>query len=443
MQDSLVAVWGLGRFGGGRAAARFCARRGASLRIIDQRPVEELRKAIAEDPELTGAVIDFAPESHKALEGIELLVVNPAIKPTHPLLQRASARGIPQSQEIDLFLGAFDGRVCAITGSNGKSSTTAMLGHTLGELLGHQRVLIGGNLGNSLLDDEERWNDASWAVLEISSFQAERLATRNCLDALLLTPITSDHLDWHGQIEKYQAAKMRLLDALVPSGTCIAHNKCGVARAAARRDPRVELLASDARPAPGALPIAGAFQLDNAALVAAFVRGVLGIREREILDALASFDGLPHRLRRVGCAHGVTFWDNGISTSAESTLSAIEALRERGPVRWIAGGRAKSPELDAHLACARLVASSHFFGEVGPRLHARLVDSDDPERVTLHKRQVEALDVAWRACREGDQLLVSPAFASFDQYPNFAARAREAVDWWSRGPAESAQGAGR
>lgn len=431
-------LWGLGRFGGGLGAARELLRRGYALRIVDRADRQELAATLVHLEREAGTV-QVLPEDASALDDAELLCVNPGVRPEHPLLAEARSRAVELTTEIDLFLEAYPGRVLAVTGSNGKSSTSAMLARALEGATGHQ-ALLGGNIGGSLFEARSRWHKKQFCVLEISSFQASRLdLSKRPFAGLILTNLAEDHLDWHGSVENYHAAKMRLLDGL-EEGAPAFTAQSGLQAVDAR------LHEVDAELAPTTrgnelwvgdthvlartwLRTSGDFQFENARLALALVHA-LGLDTASAGKGLRGFRGLPHRLARVGSRGGVTFFDNAVSTGAESTRSALESLRgQSSRVAWVTGGRNKGSDLSAHVALAQLATSVHTFGEVAEEFSAS-IRATASATVSSHASMRQALEAALSACKAGDILLLSPGFASFDQYPNFKARARDALAWW-------------
>lgn len=441
-----AVVWGLGRFGGGIGAALHLHRAGYGVRIVDREPAEALEKSLAALHH-AGLETELRREEEGAFTGAGLVVVNPGVPPDHPLLAGLVRRGVHLTQELDLFLAAYPGRTIGVTGTNGKSTTSAML-HAALRASGHE-VLLGGNIGRSLLVDADRWDARQWAVLEVSSFQAARLQTHPPrLGHLLITPITRDHLAWHGGLASYRRAKLRLKDAVLDRGWIVGLDSCPIFRHALDRPAGSRYVGRLGRE-PG-LPrrIAGAvelggrrlfgltdlrmpgdFNLDNAllALAGATVCGADPVRAAE---GIVAFPGLPHRLQPLGQRGGVRFVDNGASTIAETSLHALQTMGTHGPVRWVCGGRAKDPDLEPILRrLAGLAESVHAFGEVAPRLACSLAAAGHG-RISRHASLLGALDRAWDSARPGDVVLLSPAFTSHDQYANFAARSAEAQGWW-------------
>jgi len=434
-------VLGLGRFGGGAAAARHLWRHGHRVRIADQAGPDSLADAVRALAD-TDVEWCLGRQDEALLDGVERVVVNPAIPPAHPLLQAARARGLVCTQEVELFLAAYPGRVVVVTGTNGKSSTTTLCAAVLRR--SGPATLCGGNIGHSLLDDEDRWRADQVAVLEVSSFQLERLDPERCaVEGAVITRVTEDHVDRHGTVAAYHRAKataarlarrfvVHAADDPVASGfTTPAPTRrtfaLGAADAAATLDRGWLRLGRERLAHRDALLLTGDFQVENA-LAAALVGERFAVPAHAIGVALATARPLRWRLACVGRRAGCEWWDNAVSTVPESTLSALRALG-RG-VRWVGGGRSKAGHgvlPDVARALAPLLASAHLFGDVAVPLGSALSALGVP--TTVHERVPAALDAAQAAARAGDRLLFSPGFASFDQYPNFRARAEEFERW--------------
>lgn len=446
-KKTTALVLGLGRFGGGVAAARFLARRGYTVRIADRSSGPDLDHSRAQLADLPGIDFQLGREDEALLEGVDLLVVNPGIPDQHPLLAAATRRGVARTQEVNLFLEHYPGRVVAVTGTNGKSSTSTMLHAALSR--GGVDALLGGNIGHSLLEDEGRWKQDQVAVLEISSFQLDRVdPARHRVHGAVLTRILKDHVDRHGSLDAYHAAKSvlpRMADVFcvhaaddpVASRFPTDARRLVYADASPRRDGAgiddgwLCVQIGDDAPErvvhTDAMRMIGDFQRENA-LAAALAARLCGAATQGIGLALANTAPLPFRLQLLCTIDGVRVYDNAVSTEVESTRSALRNLK--GTIHWVAGGKSKDGDYRTVAeATAPFVASAHVFGAAAEPLAAALGATKSAPRTTSHVRVQGALDAALRACRPGDALLFSPAFASFDQYPNFRARALEFHAW--------------
>jgi UDP-N-acetylmuramoylalanine--D-glutamate ligase len=199
-------VLGLGRFGGGREAALYLQRRGWRIRVADDAPPEKLAREVTALQEAVDVEWRLGAGRDDVLDDVQLVVVNPGVRPDHPTVAAAQQRGLRLTQECNLVLEAFPGRVVLITGTNGKSTTSTLIARAL--RASGIDALLGGNIGHSLLSDEARWHAAAVAVLEISSFQLERVdPRRHAVAGAVLARVTVDHLDRHGTLAAYHRAK--------------------------------------------------------------------------------------------------------------------------------------------------------------------------------------------------------------------------------------------
>ncbi len=434
-------VLGLGRFGGGREAVRWLHGQGFQVRIGDRSQGPDLDESRAVLQDLSDLDWQLGREDEGLLDAIDLLVVNPAIADGHPLLAAAAARGIARTQEVNLFLESYPGTVVAVTGTNGKSTTSTLLHRAL--VRAGRPALLGGNIGRSLLAESGAWRRDQVAVLEISSFQLDRIdVARHRVHGAVLTRLGKDHIDRHGSLQAYHAAKARLpaiaTDFLIHAADdAVAAAMPSQARRrftfAPEAPPRADRAGGRdgwlCLPSPGgeatpwlhrhALQLLGDFQGENV-LAAGTAAWLLGAAAGPVALAMATARPLPFRLQLLTVRDGVRVYDNGVSTEIESTRSALRAIQ--GPVHWIGGGKSKDGDYQAVADGVRpYVSSAHLFGSAAGPLSACLAGVP----VTVHERLPAALAGALRTARPGDAVLFSPAFASFDQYPNFRARALE------------------
>ena len=439
-------ILGLGRFGGGREATRFLLRRGFRVRVADRASASDLGREVRALAGERNIEWRLGCEELSLLDGVDLVVANPALPTGHALLVAAAERGLPCTQEVNLFLEHFPGRVVLVTGTNGKSTTATLLATAL--RAGNFPTLLGGNLGNSLLADESQWHERAIAVLEISSFQLERLdPERHRVTGTVFTRVTSDHLDRHGSLAAYHKAKS--VAAAAARDFVVRHTEDEVALGFAT--PAIRRITYAQKPPargqvgyendwvisaldePGrvlhrsALQLPGTFQIDN--VMAAFAAAsLLGADRQRAAAALAEQRPLPYRLQRLLVRDGIELYDNSVSTELQSTISALETLSP--PVHWVGGGKSKDGDFAGVAdAISPLVASAHVFGAAAGPLCQLLRGGC---LTTSHSRLEDALYAAWEHARAGHRILFSPAFASFDQFPNFRARA-EAFHAWAAG----------
>ena len=357
------------------------------------------------------------------LTGAAGLVVSPGVPlNTHPLVARAREANVPVIGDIELFAEARaelpPHRAVGITGTNGKSTTTALVRH-LCETAGRPN-LMGGNIGLPILGQEPLAGGGVY-VLELSSYQIDLTLSLDC-DVAVLLNITPDHLDRYDGFEAYAASKARLFamqsaahDAVVGIGDA---PSAAIARSLSAKGEHLTKIAPGICMDQSRWPsLQGPHNAQNALAAIAVARS-LGIGEAEIDRGLESFTGLPHRMERVAERNGVAFIDDSKATNPESAAPALGAFPR---IHWIVGGRAKGDDLDACAPWFGHVVRAYTIGEAGPRF-AEVLQGKVPVEVA------ETLDVAVaRAAANahaGDVVLLSPACASFDQFRDYEDRGR-------------------
>ncbi|HEX7034767.1 MAG TPA: UDP-N-acetylmuramoyl-L-alanine--D-glutamate ligase [Pseudomonadales bacterium] len=367
--------------------------------------------------------------------GVDRVVVSPGVGLDHPLAQRARAAGARIDSDIDLFCQAARAPIYAITGTNGKSTVTALTGHVLARL--GRSPGVGGNLGEPALDLLA--DDRDCYVLELSSFQLERMA-EHAFEAAVILNVTDDHLDRHGTLESYAAAKQRIFartrravanrdDPVTwPAAPVPELVTFGAGRPEAGhwglgdQDGAPHLFHGEVPVMPAAdLPIGGRHNALNVLAVFALVSGP-GVGDRELAEAVQGFAGLPHRCRVVAQKHGVTYIDDSKATNVGATLAALDGLAGSGERRLvlIAGGDGKGADFSVLAAPVRRhVKAVVLLGRDAPLLARALEGAAPIERVS---DMPEAVQAAARAAVPGDVVLLSPACASLDMFRNYAAR---------------------
>ena len=450
VQGRKVAVLGLGR--SGLATARALLAGGAEALLWDDSP-EARGKAEAEG----FATVDLTRQG--ALDGVAFLVVSPGIPHLYPaphkVIARAMEAGVPVDNDIGLFFRSFatkawDGfdqapRVVAVTGSNGKSTTTALIRHILDEA--GRPVQMAGNIGRGVLDIDPA-RDGEVVVLELSSYQTE-LARALTPDVAVFTNLSPDHLDRHGGMGGYFAAKRRLFSEGGPDRAVI-----GVDEVEGRfladqmgegaADDRVirvssgsklegfgwavfarkgflaewrkgrQVAAIDLRDIKG-LP--GAHNHQNACAAYAACRS-LGLGPKEIEGGLRSFAGLPHRSQLVGERGGVRYVNDSKATNVDSAAKALQAFDK---IRWIAGGMGKEGGIAALQPLLGSVVKAYLIGHSARDFALQIGDLPHEICETMARAVARAAEEAG----PGEVVLLAPAAASFDQYPNFEKRGED------------------
>ncbi|MDX6426366.1 MAG: UDP-N-acetylmuramoylalanine--D-glutamate ligase [Gaiellaceae bacterium] len=329
------------------------------------------------------------------LDGMEVVVKSPGVPGEAPLVAAARERGIPVWSEIELGYRLLpNAKFIGVTGTNGKTTTTELLGAIL--RAAGRNVAVAGNVGRPLTSVRS----ADWVVCELSSFQLEDVHELSCEVAVLLN-LEPDHVDRHGSFAAYRDAKLRIFERsrvqVVPRGLGL---------------PGIEFAADDDLPAEPL--IRGAHNRENAAAATAAARAA-GVADEHIAAALLTFPGVPHRLELVGERDGVRYVNDSKATNVSAALRALAAYAD-DPVHLILGGSPKGENF-APLAAAigANVKSVHLIGEEAERLSDVI---DGYRDGTLEAAVAHAAQLA----QPGDVVLLSPACASYDQFTNFEER---------------------
>jgi len=460
MTDSLarkrVTVMGLGRFGGGVGVSRWLVRQGAKVLVTDLDAPVRLGESIeALRPEIDSGAVTLRLGAHVETDftpaEADLVVANPAVpKPwANPFLAAAARSGVPITTEIRLLCERLPDRkrTIGVTGSVGKSTTTAMIAHGLAAALRSSRsparVHLGGNIGGSLLSELDSIAPDDFVVLELSSAMLHWLgagvgypsAAGWAPHIAALTNLAPNHMDWHGDMAHYHASKAGIYERQSSSDHDLAlctewpgfSGSDGRRAAGADRfileDPAQLARLRDVLP-PLAIP--GAHNRVNAMLAARTIGAALGVDPSTIAHHLASFPGLPHRLQLVGERAGVRFFNDSKSTTPESAIIAVRAF-DASPsaahLHLIAGGYDKKIDLAPIGALAPSLAGLYTIGATGPAIAAHAREAGAPSsKVHECVSLTRAVEAAVAHARPGDVLLLSPGCASWDQFTNYEER---------------------
>lgn len=449
-----VAVYGLGRTG--LAAARALKAGKAKVHAWDDNEASRAR-AEAEG-------IPVSDLNKRDWQNFAALVLSPGIPLTHPqphrLVRLAQMTNVPVVGDMELFARAVQSlpergrpKVIGITGTNGKSTTTALIGHILKEC--GLDVHVGGNIGTGVLDLPALHANAYY-VLELSSYQLDLVKSLRC-DVSVLLNMSPDHLDRHGDMSGYVAAKKRIFNNQTRGDTAVVavddkYTQCIAMELAGRGDVRLARVSSEFALGRGVSAIDGKLfdslasnavrvgdlgesatlpgrhNWQNAAAAYAACRA-LGLDPGRIFAAITTFPGLAHRMEQVGEIDGVRFVNDSKATNAQA---AEQALRAYPRVYWIAGGRAKEGGIEPLLPLMDHVAKAYLIGEAADDF-SRTLDGKTAHETTgtLEKAVADAFRDAKASGDENPIILLSPACASFDQFKDFEARGdsfREAVE---------------
>lgn len=466
-----VTVMGLGRFGGGVGVVRWLASHGADILLTDLDAADTLADSLAQiGPLVASGLVELRLGGHNVSDftsGVDLVIANPAVpKPwENRFLRAAHAAGVPVTTEIRLLVERLPNRLrtIGVTGSAGKSTTTAMIAHLLKREASDgscgSTVHLGGNIGGSLLVELDRIAPDDWVVLELSSAMLHWLAHGVGYEAApgwsphiaVATNITPNHIDWHGEFEHYAKSKAQIARSQAPGDILLLGDASTTTRVApAPGVQRIEAFAdlAEAQAEVPSLPIPGGHNRLNAILALAAARAAApGIPA----DALASFRGLPHRLELVHVSGGVRFFNDSKSTTPEATLLAVAAFDEdaaqtplpfggedvdaqhrqaRGAsrVHLIVGGYDKGSDLTPIARLAPRLAGLYCIGKTGPTIVAS-ARSDAPGAPAFDCGALErAMETIATRVKRGDIVLLSPGCASWDQFTNFEERGARFAD---------------
>ena len=390
-------VVGLAR--SGMAAAAALARRGVHVLVADRSPDVDCGR-LAD----LGVELRLGTEEEALLEGMELVVKSPGVAAESPLVAVAHSRGIPVWSEVELGyrLLPAGSRLIGVTGTNGKTTTTELLGAIL--RAAGRSVEVAGNVGRALTDAAEQASEDSWIVCELSSFQLEDVHLLAC-DVAVLLNLEPDHLDRHGTFEAYRDAKLRIFERahtkIVPRGFGI---------------DGIEFSADDPLPAEPLIP--GAHNRENAAAATAAARAA-GVPNEAIAEALRTFPGVPHRLELVRELRGVRWVNDSKATNTAAARRGVAAYD--APLRLILGGSLKGEDFEPFVReLPETVRSIYLIGAAAEELATAL---DAAGRPYVRAGDLPTAVAHANADAEpGDVVLLSPATASFDQFASFEER---------------------
>jgi UDP-N-acetylmuramoylalanine--D-glutamate ligase len=435
LRDKKVLIVGFERTG--EALLRFLPARGARVLVTEKKPEEDLATRIGPWKE-RGIPFETGGHRVESFLGADLIIPSPGVPPL-PEIKAAMEKGIPVLSEIELAGLFLKGRIAAVTGSNGKS-TTATLAHKILKDAG-LRAHLAGNIGTPLISFAEKSRADDIYVTEISSFQLEYTELFKA-DVAAFLNISRNHLDWHKTFESYFGAKKKLFLRMEASAAAVLN----------RDDPLVWSLAEDipasayafsrrSRPRRGAfvedgwivlrdgaprqlvrtarIPLPGAHNQENV-MAAALVGHLFGVPAARIRGSILSFRGLEHRLENVLTVRGVRFVNDSKATTVEATLKALQSFDRK--IILILGGRDKGSDFTLLRRPLRArVRTALLIGEAAGKIEAALRETVPLERVASYR---EAVRTAFERAVRGDVVLLAPACTSWDMFRNFEERGR-------------------
>jgi len=439
LKGKKVLVVGLGK--SGLAAALFLRHRGAQVTVSDVRSAEALAKDI---PALLeeGIMVEAGGHGLLTFRRQDLIVVSPGVPLNTPELAQVKSFGLPVIGELELAARFLKGKILAITGSNGKTTTTSLVGEIL--LKAGLPTLVGGNIGVPVIALIDESTDDTWSVLEVSSFQLESTFQFHPKIAVILN-ITPDHLDRHGSFENYALAKERIFAAQDKHDCTILNaDNARAAEAASRSKARVYLFSMEHPVEQGAwledgyvvyragkdepierivllsgITLKGAHNVENV-LAAVCASRLAGASADSIREAVSSFQAVEHRLEFVATVNGVDFYNDSKATNVDATIKAIASFQSG--IHLIMGGKDKGSDYTqlAQLLRSR-VRAVYTIGSAAAKIESQL-------RGMVSILSCETLDVAVSAAASaahpGDVVLLAPACSSFDQFESYEHRGR-------------------
>ena len=401
-----VLVVGLAR--SGMAAAEVLVARGASVVGFDRDEsidVGRLREL--------GVEVRLGREEEQLLQGIDLVVTSPGVPADAPSIAGAHARGIDVWSELELGARLLPNQLIAITGTNGKTTTTALLGEMFASA--GVEAEVAGNIGRALTSLVGESDESAWVVCEVGVAQLDDAGTFRPRIAVLLN-LEPDHLDRYGTFEWYADTKLRVFEQQTEDDVAIVPRGFGPIPGGAQR---IGFSGNDDLPAEPAIP--GRHNRENAAAATAAARAA-GLPDDAIGRALVEFRGVEHRIEDVAEIAGVRYVNDSKATNAAAALRAIEALRD-STLHLILGGLGKNESYEALAGALEPGDHAYLIGRAAPELAAALDDAAIP---FTHSRDLaHAVADAAGAARPGEIVLLSPACASFDQFTDFEERGDE------------------
>lgn len=437
LKNKRVLVVGLGR--SGVAAAFFLQEHGAKVTVSDTKSEIQLQGEIATLLD-RGVSIEAGRHGERTFRDQDLIVVSPGVPSDQPQLEHARSLGIPVIGEVELAYRFLQGKVLAITGSNGKTTTTTLVGEILSK--SGKKTLVGGNIGTPVISLAGKSTPDSFVVLEISSFQLETIE-QFCPSIAAILNITPDHLDRHHTFEAYVAAKARIFEnqkvgdfgilnaddpacarlkdkvkgslywfsrkQTVENGSCVKGDQIVF-----RQNGQETIVLGR-----GDIQLKGAHNLENV-LAAVTVAMLAGCAPEQVRRGVKEFRAVEHRLELVSSINGVTFYNDSKATNVDATIKALESFP--GNIHIILGGKDKGSDYTLLVPLLRERArAAYLIGAAAEKIRSQIHGTTTLVSAGTLERAVRQ---AFEAAKAGDIVLLAPACASFDQFENYEQRGR-------------------
>jgi UDP-N-acetylmuramoylalanine--D-glutamate ligase len=433
LEGKRVLVVGLARTG--IATALFCAKRGAHVTATDARPEAEIREAAK--VRAAGVALELSGHRDETFLRQDLIIPSPGVAANLPALAAAQARGVAVWSEVELAGRFLSGKLVGITGSNGKTTTTALTAHILEQA--KFPTILAGNIGTPLISRVEETMDSSVTVVELSSFQLE-LIQKFRPDVSVFLNLTPDHLDRHGSFDTYGRMKARIFENQTERDAAVLNADDSRTPGYVPTLPQIFWFSRTQRVASGAymrgedvvfrrdgadvvmlrrsdIGLRGAHNVENV-LAAVAAAHLAGAPREAIASGVRSFPGVEHRLEFVGEICGVSYYNDSKATNVDATLKAIEAFS--GRLLVILGGKDKDSDYGPLREPLKKKAVAIFLiGAAAEKIARHLGDGVAVEQVETLER---AVNLAADRARPGDTVLLAPACASFDQFDNYEHR---------------------
>ena len=358
-----------------------------------------------------GVEVVLGADDPELLDGVDLIVKSPGVPPAAPLAAAARERGLTFWSEVELGFRLLDNPILGVTGTNGKTTTSELLGAIF--RAAGKDVAVAGNVGRPLSGLDGAIDGEAWVVCELSSFQLENIDTFRPRVAVLLN-LAPDHLDRYESLDDYRAAKLRIFENQTAEDVAVVPRDFGSIPGGARR---IEFSLADDLPADPSIP--GEHNRENAAAATAAARAA-GLSDDAIAAGLSSFPGVPHRLELVREIRGVRFVNDSKATNPEAAERALSAYPPG--IRLILGGSRKGIPFGqlAKRAAGAGVAQAYLIGDSADEIAEAL--AAEGVRFTYSRDLSTAVQDAFRDAEPGDVVLLSPACASYDQFTDFEER---------------------
>jgi UDP-N-acetylmuramoylalanine--D-glutamate ligase len=432
-----ILVIGLGKTG--IASARFLAGKGAVVLVTDEKPLSELKDAISALGNAY-ANCEFCKYEPDILARVDMIIPSPGVPPSNILLVEAVNKKIPILSEIELAYRFLKPPMIAITGTNGKTTTTTLIGKLLAR--GGKKAFVGGNIGNPLIGYVDGKQDDDYAVVEVSSFQLQWIQYFHPFISILLNT-TCDHVNYHGSFEAYRMTKERIFENQEKSDLAILNaDEPRSSVLAKNMSSKVQFFSTSTIVTKGMyldhntlinyttgndrevypldmIKIPGLHNIENV-MASIMAARECGCSPGNIISAIADFKGISHRIEFTCEKNGVAFYDDSKGTNVGAVVRALETFSR--PIILLLGGRDKEGDFETlSPLVGEKVKELVLFGEARDRINDLIGGIVKTSKATTLK---EAIEIAYHNSSPGDIVLLSPGCASFDEFSNYKERGR-------------------